>query len=248
MFNPIQISPKGINTGFPITQAVVEGKQEGSVYKCRDNYFVLHKSGFGALSLKDNCYTELIQLFQQKEIPAYFHLYDANSELITMLQSYQYAFKFWTRNRIQLNYTQPTTLLPKRVDGFYVENITTANYNNLDRFQLRLDSHFWNNRVDFIDNAQGVVVFNHNKSAVGICYAAAIANHLAEIDVFTLKEFRGKGLAKLAVSHYVNNCIHNKLTPNWDCFETNEGSLKTALSLSFLKQKQYIFLSINKQA
>ncbi len=69
-------------------------------------------------------------------------------------------------------------------------------------------------------------------------------NGVAEIDVATLPDFRMKGFAKLVVGRFVDYCLDNGITANWDCFEDNLGSLKTAEHLGFKFIRSYNFLSI----
>ena len=71
-----------LQTGFPITQAVIDGVQSGRVYNFKDNYFIVHKSGFCSLIQKSVCADELMVLFQADEIPEYIHIYDVGEILI----------------------------------------------------------------------------------------------------------------------------------------------------------------------
>ena len=116
--------------------------------------------------------------------------------------------------------------------------------NDVCFFNLGITEKFWNSKKDFLDNGFGFIVLNNLNKPVSICYAACIANNEAEIDVATLNDFQQKGLAKVAVSAFVEHCVNNKIGANWDCFEDNTGSLRTALSLNFKKITDYSLLSI----
>jgi RimJ/RimL family protein N-acetyltransferase len=71
-----------------------------------------------------------------------------------------------------------------------------------------------------------------------------VANNLAEVDIVTLPNYRGMGLAKAATEAFIEQSIQQNIKANWDCFEENVASLKTAQSLGFEPIQTYWFLSI----
>ena len=73
---------------------------------------------------------------------------------------------------------------------------------------------------------------------------AECGEHTAEIDVVTLAEYQRKGLARVVVNAFVEYCINHNIVANWDCFQDNHGSLKTAGSIGFERTMSYNFLSI----
>jgi hypothetical protein len=247
MFNRIENHYYNLNTGFPITQSVINGSQKGSVFQFGQNYFILHKAGFSSLIHSTNCFEELLDLFRSEYIPEYFHLYNSPEVLVAKLEELKSEFNFKIRTRIQLEYIYKDFLSVNKIDGFLVKNVNSSNFDQLQELGLMLDSKFWNSNDDFISGARGLVATDKIGNPVSICYAASLANQKAEIDVLTVDKFRGKGLAKTLVSYFVNNCISDNIIPNWDCFEDNFGSINTALSLNFLECKKYNFLSIFKQ-
>ena len=133
------------------------------------------------------------------------------------------------------------------IDGFTLNMITGANFDFISALDLGITSRFWDSKADFVNHSNGVVIFNSSGEPVCICYAAAIANGMAEIDILTKEDHRNRGLAKFAVAGFVNNCINKNIIPNWDCFEENEASLKTARRLFFEEVKRYRFLSLYKK-
>ena len=82
--------------------------------------------------------------------------------------------------------------------------------------------------------------------SISICYSACVSSGAAEIDVATLTNYQGLGIAKKLVTQFVRYCIEHDLVPNWDCFSTNTASLSTATSLGFEEVFHYSFLSIFK--
>lgn len=245
MFKEVNNIPFVVHTGFPITQAVVDGHQEGRIFAFEDNYFILHKSGFASLINDTDCLNELGQLFLQESFPQYFHIYDATPELIRRVNKDSSFFNAKVRKRIQMEYP-----LTERIDlfkqDFTIEAANEEDLNKLSVFGLNLSNRYWKNSANFLDNAMARVVYNQAMEPGSICYAAAVSNNRAEVDVATIEVFKGLGLAKLAVSRFVNLCIQNNIIPNWDCFEDNVASLRVAESLKFVCFNSYDFLSIFK--
>lgn len=98
-------------------------------------------------------------------------------------------------------------------------------------------SRFWRNADDFIRQSNAVVIL-FDKQPVSICYSAATANHCAEIDVLTLQEYRGKGIGRLAVMHFIKQCFEQSIQPLWDCFTNNAGSMMLCKSAGFTAPRE----------
>ena len=105
---------------------------------------------------------------------------------------------------------------------------------------------FWRSQADFIGQANAVVALYHGRPAA-ICYAAAVADDRAEIDVLTLADYRNRGTGKFAVMHFVKRCFACSLQPLWDCFANNEGSLQLCRSVGFTARgAPYPFFTLNR--
>ena len=238
-----------ISTPFPLINSVVWAKQEGKIFAHDDNFFILHKSGFSYFKLKEGFddYPALINfILQTKELPVYFHVYDAPQKLYDVCLGFKEKLNIKWRNRIQLKYKGsalpgPVSNMP---EGFYASPITRENFACLAVFNLAIESKFWKSAADFLQNGFGFIVFSDTGDAVSVCYSACVAAGVAEIDVATLPAFQQKGLAKEVVHKFVCHCVANNLIANWDCFEENVGSIKTAVSLGFENEFSYKFLSI----
>ena len=246
-FKISEASTHELQTGFPITQAVIDGFQSGRVYNFKDNYFIVHKSGFCSLIQKSPCLEELIMLFREDEIPRYIHIYDIGEILISKITMEDDLFGLKIRHRVKLIYSNRQMIDVPSIDGFTLNMITDANFDFISALDFGIKDRFWDNKSDFIKYANGVVIINSIGEPVCICYAAAIANDVAEIDILTKGDYRNRGLAKFAVAGFVNNCIKKNIIPNWDCFEENEASLRTAKGLLFKEINRYRFLSLYKK-
>lgn len=91
---------------------------------------------------------------------------------------------------------------------------------------------FWRSAHDFARGAQAIVVMHRGEPA-SLCYAAAEADSLVEIDVLTRTGHQRLGLAKLAVSRFIHRCLERDLTPVWDCFANNTASVQLCRSVGF---------------
>jgi GNAT superfamily N-acetyltransferase len=123
--------------------------------------------------------------------------------------------------------------------------ISESNFDGMES-AFGIASRFWRTREDFIAGALGCLVLIEGKPAA-LCYAAAVADDRAEIDVFTLPAYRQKGAGRLAVSHFITRCAAHSVQPLWDCFTNNAGSVNLCLSAGFVPGgPPYPFFTISK--
>jgi GNAT superfamily N-acetyltransferase len=107
-------------------------------------------------------------------------------------------------------------------------------------------SRFWRSPGDFIDKAHAVVALVRQEPAA-ICYAAAVADGRAEIDVLTLPKYQRLGLGRLVVTQFNRRCLGQAVTPLWDCFTNNAGSMALCRSAGFVPARvPYPFFTIAK--
>jgi RimJ/RimL family protein N-acetyltransferase len=238
-------------TAFPLINAVIEGLQDGIVFsdELHDHaLFVLHKSGFSKLIYEDRIdFRALLFLIDESDkIPQYFHVYDADQTLIKFCEDRQDQLNIKVRKRLQLRFEKKEIKYSSQNDlaPFRIERISMQNFDKLFEFNIELDTKFWRSKMDFIKNGFGFCVFSDEGDPVSICYSACIANQTVEIDVATLPQFQNKGLASWVVNSFIEHCIENDIYVNWDCFEDNYGSLRTAKRIGFIQVAKYDFLSI----
>lgn len=241
-----------LSSPFPLINSVVLGKQEGKIFTTGNNFFIIHKSGFSYCKHDDDFdgYDALINfLIQSKEIPAYFHIYDAPQKLFDACIRNNESISTKNRKRVQLKFTgqQIIALSENLPEGYYVKRITKEEMPLLTVFNLDIANKFWKSEEDFLQNGFGYCIFNALNEPASICYSACIAGSVAEIDVATLQPHQQKGLAMQAVISFINRCIENGITANWDCFKDNVGSLKIANSIGFKEVLDYMLLSIFKK-
>lgn len=238
-----------ISSPFPLINSVVQGKQDGGIFAMSDNFFIIHKSGFAYFKPNDRfCdYDVLLDfLIRNNAIPNYFHVYDSPKELVDLCVKNNEFFTIKKRNRIQLKLNQKELInRPESMpSGFGIKKITKENLTALSIFNLDLTNKFWKSEEDFLQNGFGYCIFTSLGEPASICYSACVAEKVVEIDVVTLPSFQHRNLAKITTSIFVKHCIDKGIIANWDCFEDNVRSLKTALNLGFKESLKYEFLSI----
>ena len=232
-------------TGFPITQAVLDGTQQGKIFESGASRFVLHKAGFGSILKEPACqYNDFFNLISNEEIPKYFHLYSASQGLINACNMQAGKMNIKIRERVVLRYLGKEPLVVNFPKGFCAIPKKDFQVESFSGFGLNLESKFWNSKIDFLEHAMPVGLMDENGQPAALCYSAANSSGLAEIDIYTAEKHRNKGLGKLVTSLFINECLQNDYTPNWDCFVENKGSLITAETVGFKHYKEYCFISI----
>ncbi len=93
-------------------------------------------------------------------------------------------------------------------------------------------SNFWNSPKDFGKNGVAYSLYYEGKMAATSFSSFCLGEQL-ELGIETVKEFRGKGLARIVCSSLIDYCIENGLEPVWACRLENTGSYKLALKLGF---------------
>lgn len=106
-------------------------------------------------------------------------------------------------------------------------------------------SRHFDSPEELLSRSFGVAIVAEDGEPLCLCYAVAIADGLAEVDIFTAEKARGKGLATLAVRRFCAECARRDLIPAWDCFEANAGSLRLAQTTGFTELFRYPFLTFN---
>lgn len=233
---------------FAIIDAVLEGLQEGKVYSDgKGSDLIIHKSAFSQVNSIEGDSGRLADfIVSSKELPEYFHVYEAGQDLIKACMDRNGSIAIRVRDRVRLRFDadRQGVVVPEPPAGYSVRKIDKNNFASLEIFDLGLENKFWSSRDHFLENGYGFCVFTAEGTPVSICYAAAVAGGVAEIDVATLEQYRKMGMARLTVGAFINFSLETGVTPGWDCFLENTASLQTATTLGFRETGRYVFLSI----
>lgn len=239
---------------FPIIGAVLAGTQDGIVYgnhpREPGQLYVEHSFGFSQVfGVPDPVFESDLAdyLLENKSFSApKVRLY--GSYLPGFLKDDAYAPMRSIRQRfiiepdaIRRDMAHPAV---RQTDA----TITGIDETNIDEAESTFGvvERFWRSRRDFISNARAVAAMLDGR-LVSVCYAAAEADGRAEIDVITLDEYRGRGLARLVASHFMKRCLEQSVSPLWDCYTNNSGSMALARSLGFYAPcRPYLFYTISR--
>ncbi len=235
---------------FPLIASVLLDEQDGFVY-ANDIHrptqvYVEHAFGFAQIfgEKNDQEFERKLEtyLFVEKQFHANKVRLYAPCVSPFLLKS-QYESLCTTRQRFLFPSLQDKVQpLDEKISFGMVDK---DNVSTVDK-KFNLVTRFWRNGSDFILKSQAIVVKYLGEPAA-ICYSAAQANHCMEIDVLTSPEYRHLGLGKQAVNRFIHRCFELKLSPLWDCFTNNLGSMNLCKSVGFTALNEpYLFFTINK--
>jgi GNAT superfamily N-acetyltransferase len=92
--------------------------------------------------------------------------------------------------------------------------------------------YFWENAESFIDRGAGYSLYHKNQLAC-TAYSAFVMDHMLELGIETIPEFRGKGYAQQTCAALIDYCLDNGYEPVWACKLENTGSYKLAQKIGF---------------
>lgn len=239
---------------FPLIAAVLNNTQNGIILAdCIENptqIYVEHAFGFAQIFGRPvptferylHQYLFIDRAFMCEKVRLYTPHYP------NFLQENDYKSLQSVRQHFQLDLANGKTINPVNTQKNKDVTLVLANMSHLkmiaDTFGVM--GRFWRTEDDFINYSNAVIAIV-NGQAAALCYAAAIANDKAEIDVLTLPAYRHLGLAKAAVHLFNRHCIAQNLLPLWDCFTNNTASMALCRSTGFIPlDEPYHFFTINR--
>lgn len=235
---------------FPLIASVLLDEQDGVVYGDRadspNQVFVQHSFGYSQIFGESvprfefdlNNYLLINKAFEIEKI----RLYMPQPFLIL---SAEIPSEFRSeRQRFVLGERYESVAISEDID-FPVSVIHEEDIPSLEQ-TFGVVNRFWRSNSDFLLHSRAVVAKDKSK-VLGICYAAALADRHAEIDVATLPEYRQRGIGKALVTKFIGICCQDSIRPSWDCFTNNFGSMALCRTSGFIaKQPPYPFFTIKK--
>lgn len=217
---------------FPLIGAVLEGNQDGVVFADSaagtNRFYVEHVFGFAQVfGYSSATFDEQLNdylIVKKAFAPAKVRLY--TPEEPEFLAGMEFDFARSRRQRFVLDAESPefrSASSRLRFTSVRVSDVEMAEVPLLDR-RFQLVTRFWRDELEFLQHSRAVVVWQ-DTVPVAICYAAAVSNGFAEVDVLTLPEFRKAGYGALAVQGFNERCLNDGLIPVWDCYTNNVGSM-----------------------
>jgi len=153
---------------------------------------------------------------------------------------------FRSRQRVRLHWdgAEPSPS-ETGAEGLRLASLDAALIPEVDKLGLRLGSRFWSSAEDFQAHGFGACLVGDDGAVVSVCYASCVADNLAEIDIATRDDRRGRGYAAIVAREFVRECRRRRILPTWDCFTANQASLRLALSLGFVEAYRYPLYSFS---
>lgn len=239
---------------FPLIAAVLGDRQNGAVFADRSDVprrvYVEHAFGFAQLFGEDNAgFDESLRrylLLDRAFASAKVRLYTPDEP--EFLRGSLFDHERSERRRFVLDANHlgnPGSLPPSAGAGIEIRAARVADVTAIDD-GFGVVRRFWRSDADFAASSLAVVAWDGGWPAA-ICYAAAVADGQAEVDVLTRPEYRGKGLGKSVVLAFTARCRESGLKPVWDCFTNNAGSMALARSCGFVPAgPAYPFYTLGK--
>lgn len=233
---------------FPLIGAVLAGDQDGQAWGDRPaeprQVYVEHAFGFAQVfGAEAPGFEEALRrylLVDRRFAASKVRLY--TPALPSFLAGAEGAPLRSERQRFALARPAPAAAREGALDAVWVD---AGNAAELEP-PFDVARRFWRSAADFAAGALAVVARVDGQPAA-MCYAAAVCDGRAEIDVLTLPAHRQRGAGRFAVAHFAERCRAQGIAPLWDCFTNNEGSMQLCRSAGFTAAgPAYPFFTIGK--
>lgn len=214
--------------GSIYAQSVVQGFQQGDVYRLGEGAVVHHLCGFALLcgaveqAQLEELYTALhggrrcVLFCQSGDVSGYFE----RAQGIKAERRLFYEFKKGAANEWDLP------------EEFEIKEIDAGSISRLDG---RITPSFsWESSERFLAKGKGFCVM-HGQVPAAWAFSAAVSDDEIDIGVETLESYRGKGLAAAAANEMIRYALAVGKKPVWACHAGNVGSQKVAEKLGFEK-------------
>jgi len=248
----------GCEPFFPIIGCVLQGKQKGLVYV--DSFdspqvlLVIHNFGFAQVITAHStsavwemvCHT-IHSIAQNSDDGSYkIRFYNAGKGFIDYVER-QKNYHYQVGERIRGIYYKNQQYQQQPVYQLTAEDVDLIN----NQHDLDISGRFWSSQNDFFEYGHTYCV-KEGDVIKSLCYAAALCENKAEMDMSTHKEHRRSGHAKEVMIGFIKNAIKAGIVPMTDLYANNNGSLKTIESIERTEKTvvhkeifRYQFLIIN---
>jgi GNAT superfamily N-acetyltransferase len=240
---------------FPLIASVLSGEQDGVVHADREEsptqVYVEHTFGFAQVfGAPAPLFEQALQrywLIDKAFACTKVRLYTPHCP--DFLQAHELeGLRSW-RQHFQLDAPRRANAAERSTEP-QLKGLTLvhAGFSQIDLIEnaFGVVSRFWRTPDDFAKRSNAVLALVDGQPAA-LCYAAAVADGKAEIDVLTLPTHRHLGLAKAVVRLFNQRCLAQNVQPLWDCFTNNTASMALCQSVGFVPLGDpYPFFTINR--
>ncbi|MRG87561.1 GNAT family N-acetyltransferase [Salinibacillus xinjiangensis] len=147
----------------------------------------------------------------------------------------------WTSRVYSINSDQYRKAMEPTIAGNYeIHRISIDLLNSASHHFMRdkvLES--WSTMEDFMERGMGYCVMK-DQVVVAVCYSNYSSGREHTIAIETVKEHRGKKLAKKLAHYYLQACFDEGVHPYWDCMVENRPSVAIAKGLGYVEDFSYV--------
>jgi RimJ/RimL family protein N-acetyltransferase len=243
-------------TDYPVVNAVLEGSTPGRVFADHEaapqSAFVLTNAGFSYLvgnpnheaynhALGDLLNTELIPKIHGSDDPTlvFYPLTNGWESPLRKMIGKRKVFDIY-RKQFSFNLEK----FAQRADQ---HNQVPAgfSFHPIDQEMLAktgADMFPWESTQAFLKKGFGFWLMTDNEIACE-CWSVFASRTAVEIEIHTQEKYRRQGLAAIAASAFIEECLARGLRPNWECWWDNQPSISLAQKLGFKPIKNHpVFL------
>lgn len=101
----------------------------------------------------------------------------------------------------------------------------------------------WGSAEAFVNKGFGVCAVREGAVA-GFCTAEYVSEGCCGIGIATADAYRRRGIALAMTGAFLAECAARSVTPYWECWATNEGSVRTAERAGFTRVSDYAVLAV----
>ncbi|WP_169457904.1 GNAT family N-acetyltransferase [Ottowia thiooxydans] len=167
----------------------------------------------------------------------YFILYAFPDQWGSFLDRYLEPPHIRKRRRLDFDFSTPAFALltnqPHVIpQGYELRRIDESLMEEIRQDVSPYSRSYWRSAADFHRHGIGFCVL-YEAEIVGICYTCFTWNGHHDIDIMTSEKHQRKGLRLAVARAFIEHCIRNGLTPDWDCWSKNLASVQLAEKLGF---------------
>ncbi|WP_046214730.1 GNAT family N-acetyltransferase [Paenibacillus wulumuqiensis] len=142
--------------------------------------------------------------------------------------------------RQAMNYPSTAMLDTRRQmpDGYELQKINASVIQKSAVFDEKYYIAYWQSLANYMIHGLGYAILYENQ-VVCECTSIFANAWTAEMDIYTVSEHRGKGLAVIAAAAFIKECLQTARQPVWECGTDNQASFQLAFRLGFVPAYTY---------
>lgn len=226
-------------------RGVLEGTQPGTVWSAGESALVVARFGFmqwlGPCD-DDAFFDEVAGRLSRGDaaLPGYLLWYDPPARWLDWCRQRRLR----ERERVRWQFGASPDASSAVPAGLAVRPFDPALLPAIEAFGLQ-PHRFWNSINDLLAHGAGVALVNERGEVMACAYAAGVGGRQGEIDIAVSPDRRGQGLGLVVGRELIRAFEQRGILPAWDCFASNEASMRLAARLGFRPARRYVMVSFN---